>query len=329
MLVLVLGQLISNAATALIVIPIAVSAPADIDIPASPAVGVADPPGRVPDPVATPANLMVMEPGATASATTGSWACRCCSVRYRCRPARPRDLGLLSNGALELEGDPAATSRRGDPASPTTCGRSSPTWPERCAPRRAASSRASIPPSPVFLFGICVAARAARCTARATSRCRSRSRASAKPVRLRAQLAATECAALSRSSGRPVPRRSTIYVWRSPVRPLTVVSSQAEADMVCSLLRERHRLCRPARGHLGRGDGLRRLDRGSRRPGGPAGGTGLLEPATPDLFDTRLEARVVHGPTQSAGPVEGRRVRARARAARCAGSSRSASSADR
>jgi len=65
LLVLVLGQLISNMATALIVIPIAVSAAAELDVSAKPvlmAVCVAAAAAFL-TPVATPANLMVMEPG--------------------------------------------------------------------------------------------------------------------------------------------------------------------------------------------------------------------------------------------------------------------------
>jgi di/tricarboxylate transporter len=61
----VLGQLISNMATALIVIPIALSAAADMDISAKPvlmAVTVSAAASFL-TPVATPANLMVMEPG--------------------------------------------------------------------------------------------------------------------------------------------------------------------------------------------------------------------------------------------------------------------------
>ena len=64
-LVLVLGQLISNTATALIVIPIAVSAAAELDVSAKPllvAVAVAAAAAFM-TPVATPANLMVLEPG--------------------------------------------------------------------------------------------------------------------------------------------------------------------------------------------------------------------------------------------------------------------------
>jgi di/tricarboxylate transporter len=65
LLVMALGQLISNMATALIVIPIAVSAAAEYDISAKPvlmAVCVAAAASFL-TPVATPANLMVMEPG--------------------------------------------------------------------------------------------------------------------------------------------------------------------------------------------------------------------------------------------------------------------------
>lgn len=65
LLTFALGQLISNMATALIVIPIAVSAAADLDISAKPvlmAVCVASAAAFI-TPVATPANLMVMEPG--------------------------------------------------------------------------------------------------------------------------------------------------------------------------------------------------------------------------------------------------------------------------
>jgi len=60
----VLGQLISNMATALIVIPIAVTAAADLDVSARPvlmAVNVAAAAAFL-TPVATPANLIIMEP---------------------------------------------------------------------------------------------------------------------------------------------------------------------------------------------------------------------------------------------------------------------------
>jgi di/tricarboxylate transporter len=65
LLVFALGQLISNMATALIVIPIAVSAAAELDVSPKPvlmAVAVAAAAAFL-TPVATPANLMVMEPG--------------------------------------------------------------------------------------------------------------------------------------------------------------------------------------------------------------------------------------------------------------------------
>jgi di/tricarboxylate transporter len=61
----VLGQLISNMATALIVFPIAVEASRDLDVSVRPAlmcVAVAAAAALI-TPVATPANLMVMEPG--------------------------------------------------------------------------------------------------------------------------------------------------------------------------------------------------------------------------------------------------------------------------
>jgi di/tricarboxylate transporter len=61
----VLGQLISNMATALIVIPVAISAAGDMDVSARPvlmtvAVSAA---ASFLTPVATPANMMVMDPG--------------------------------------------------------------------------------------------------------------------------------------------------------------------------------------------------------------------------------------------------------------------------
>jgi di/tricarboxylate transporter len=64
-LVAVLGQLISNTATALVVIPVAVTSAAELDVSARPvlmAVNVAATAALL-TPVATPANLMVMEPG--------------------------------------------------------------------------------------------------------------------------------------------------------------------------------------------------------------------------------------------------------------------------
>ena len=64
-LVAVLGQLISNTATVLIVLPIAVTAAAELGVSARPvlmAVNVAASAALL-TPIATPANLMVMEPG--------------------------------------------------------------------------------------------------------------------------------------------------------------------------------------------------------------------------------------------------------------------------
>ncbi|HTN99911.1 MAG TPA: SLC13 family permease [Microthrixaceae bacterium] len=64
-LVAILGQLISNTATALVVIPIAISSAAELGVSAKPvlmAVNVAAAAALM-TPVATPANLMVMEPG--------------------------------------------------------------------------------------------------------------------------------------------------------------------------------------------------------------------------------------------------------------------------
>jgi di/tricarboxylate transporter len=65
LLVFALGQLISNTATALIVIPIALSSAAELDVSPKPllmAVCVAAAAALL-TPVATPANLMVMGPG--------------------------------------------------------------------------------------------------------------------------------------------------------------------------------------------------------------------------------------------------------------------------
>jgi di/tricarboxylate transporter len=65
LLVFVLGQLISNTATVLVVIPIALSAAAELDVSAKPvlmAVCVASGAAFL-TPIATPANIMVMEPG--------------------------------------------------------------------------------------------------------------------------------------------------------------------------------------------------------------------------------------------------------------------------
>jgi len=65
LLTFALGQLISNMATALIVLPVAVSAADELDVSAKPvlmAVAVASAAAFL-TPVATPANLMVMGPG--------------------------------------------------------------------------------------------------------------------------------------------------------------------------------------------------------------------------------------------------------------------------
>ena len=65
LLTFVLGRLISNMATALIVLPVAVSAADELDVSAKPvlmAVAVASAAAFL-TPVATPANLMVMGPG--------------------------------------------------------------------------------------------------------------------------------------------------------------------------------------------------------------------------------------------------------------------------
>ena len=65
LLTAVLGQLISNMATALIVIPVALSAAAEMDVSAEPvlmAVAVSAAAAFL-TPVATPANLMVLGPG--------------------------------------------------------------------------------------------------------------------------------------------------------------------------------------------------------------------------------------------------------------------------
>jgi di/tricarboxylate transporter len=61
----VLGQLISNMATALIVFPVAVSAAADLHVSGRPVLMcvTVSAAAALLTPVATPANLMVMEPG--------------------------------------------------------------------------------------------------------------------------------------------------------------------------------------------------------------------------------------------------------------------------
>jgi di/tricarboxylate transporter len=59
----VLGQLISNMATALIVLPIALETAKDLDVSARPVLMCVTVAAALMTPVATPANLMVMEPG--------------------------------------------------------------------------------------------------------------------------------------------------------------------------------------------------------------------------------------------------------------------------
>ena len=62
-IVFVLGQLISNMATALIVIPIAISAAGELDVSPKPLLVGVSVAAAFLTPVATPANLMVLEPG--------------------------------------------------------------------------------------------------------------------------------------------------------------------------------------------------------------------------------------------------------------------------
>jgi di/tricarboxylate transporter len=64
-LTVVLGQLISNTATALILIPVAVSAAAELDVSARPVLMTLTVAAAASflTPVATPANMMVMGPG--------------------------------------------------------------------------------------------------------------------------------------------------------------------------------------------------------------------------------------------------------------------------
>ena len=99
LLTLVLGQLISNMATALIVIPIAVSAASELDVSAKPvlmAVCVASSAAFL-TPVATPANLMVMGPGGYRfGGLLEARAAVADPVRGRRRAARPGDLVVLT-----------------------------------------------------------------------------------------------------------------------------------------------------------------------------------------------------------------------------------------
>jgi di/tricarboxylate transporter len=74
----IMGQLISNTATALIVIPIGVAAAAAMGISPRPVLmSTAVAAAAFFTPIATPTNLMVIGPGGYASMTTGSSACRC------------------------------------------------------------------------------------------------------------------------------------------------------------------------------------------------------------------------------------------------------------
>ena len=71
------GQLISNTATALIVIPIAISAAGDLAVSSRPVlmtVAVAATASFL-TPIATPANMMVLGPGGYRFGTTGSSGC--------------------------------------------------------------------------------------------------------------------------------------------------------------------------------------------------------------------------------------------------------------
>ena len=78
LLTAILGQLISNTATALIVIPIAISAAAQVGVSPRPVLMtvVVAAAASFLTPVATPVNLMVMGRRATSSPTTGSSGCR-------------------------------------------------------------------------------------------------------------------------------------------------------------------------------------------------------------------------------------------------------------
>ena len=80
MLTVVLGQLISNTATVLIMVPIATVLAADLHVSVLPfmmALTVAGAASFL-TPVATAANTIIMEPGGYRLATTGSSACHCC-----------------------------------------------------------------------------------------------------------------------------------------------------------------------------------------------------------------------------------------------------------
>lgn len=97
LLTVTFGQLISNTATALVVIPIAVSAAAQLDISARPVlmcVCIASAAAFL-TPVATPANMMVMDPAGTARGLLEARPADDRAVlRDRCG-SRPRHLELL------------------------------------------------------------------------------------------------------------------------------------------------------------------------------------------------------------------------------------------
>jgi di/tricarboxylate transporter len=88
LLTVILGQLISNTATVLILAPVAIAVATTLGVSVQPfmmALTVAGAAAFL-TPIATPANLMVMEPADTGSATTGGWGCRWsrCSWLSRC-----------------------------------------------------------------------------------------------------------------------------------------------------------------------------------------------------------------------------------------------------
>ena len=106
----VLGQLISNTATALIVIPVAIAAATELDVSVRPVlmfVTVISSAALL-TPVATPANLMVMGPGgyrfgdyaklglpcSPGTSWLASGSCRCSGasdMTSRCRTDEPRE----------------------------------------------------------------------------------------------------------------------------------------------------------------------------------------------------------------------------------------------
>ena len=103
----VLGQLISNTATALIVIPIAVSSAVELGVSPRPvlmAVNVAAAAALL-TPVATPANLMVMEPGGLPLRRLLEARAPAARVVLRgVGGARARDLVLLSGAVRYVSG---------------------------------------------------------------------------------------------------------------------------------------------------------------------------------------------------------------------------------